>query len=255
MTPAQREALVVEALLQLSDAIVGLTRYTPDGVLFFEADALNAAQAHARSILADALTQPLAKAGPLVLRSVGWRGKSVVITSNREEAVAAVGDFFDHGFNTIEIEPLAEEKPMKFDRRKSDNLMVAANRGIGFLTSHGGPAGQKLKDVANTFDEVLRNYALLEGAASQPVSEAVEGAWRPIADAPRDGTGFLAYGVHGDPVSENAAHGVQPGDHWWGIILWDIWRGLGWRFSKDGTAMWGAPTHWQPLPSPPGDPE
>jgi len=61
--------------------------------------------------------------------------------------------------------PLADEAIERADRRSSDDLMVLANRGIGFITSHGGPAGSTLKEIADTFDEVLRRYAALEAAA------------------------------------------------------------------------------------------
>ncbi len=79
--------------------------------------------------------------------------------------------------------------------------------------------------------------------------------WQPIETAPKDGSAFLAYGVHtGSPT--DAAKGVVAGDHWWGIILWDIWREMRgtedrWCFSKDGKPTWSAPTHWMPLPDPP----
>jgi hypothetical protein len=80
--------------------------------------------------------------------------------------------------------------------------------------------------------------------------------WKPIRTAPKDGTAFLAYGRHvGSP--SDAQRGVEPGDHWWAIILWDIWREPGllqknrWCFAKDGAVTWSDPTHWMPLPDPP----
>ena len=76
--------------------------------------------------------------------------------------------------------------------------------------------------------------------------------WQPIETAPRDGFGFLAYGRHD---TDNGLH-WQAGDHWWAIIQWDIWREpKRWVFGKDGTSTWSEPTHWMPLPLPPGDRE
>lgn len=76
--------------------------------------------------------------------------------------------------------------------------------------------------------------------------------WRPIESAPRDGSAFLGYGVHDHDAPLGASREVKAGDHWWGIILWDIWRGAPkFVFSKDGAATWSAPTYWRPLPPPP----
>ena len=80
--------------------------------------------------------------------------------------------------------------------------------------------------------------------------------WQPIATAPRDGSAFLAYGQHTtDNVRRNRVH-WRVGDHWWGIILFDVYREVGmggsqFVFSKDGAKTWSSPTHWQPLPAPP----
>lgn len=81
----------------------------------------------------------------------------------------------------------------------------------------------------------------------------VEGMrWRPIERAPKDGSAFLAYGVHDRDAPAGASREVKAGDHWWGIILWDVWRGAPkFVFSKDGAATWSEPTHWQPLLPPP----
>jgi hypothetical protein len=79
------------------------------------------------------------------------------------------------------------------------------------------------------------------------------GEWRPIETAPKDGNAFLAYGQHDGPHPD-AARGVQRGDHWWGIIQWDIWRDQPpswtdkWVFAKDGKPTWSKPTRWMPLP-------
>ena len=76
--------------------------------------------------------------------------------------------------------------------------------------------------------------------------------WRPIATAPKDGTAILGYGVH-DHSPADAQRGVKPGDHWWSIMVWDIWRTpcASWVFAKDGHTVWSTPTHWMPLPTPP----
>ena len=72
--------------------------------------------------------------------------------------------------------------------------------------------------------------------------------WQPIETAPKDGTAFLAYGRH---ATDNGKH-WQKGDHWWAIILWDIWREPHrWVFSKDGAPTWSEPLNWMPLPEPP----
>ncbi len=76
--------------------------------------------------------------------------------------------------------------------------------------------------------------------------------WEPIETAPRDGSGFLAFGILGHPVPYGAGRGVQPGDHWWGILVFDIWR-LKKRFvfAKDGEAPWSEPLAWAQLRAPP----
>ena len=80
--------------------------------------------------------------------------------------------------------------------------------------------------------------------------------WKPINTAPKDGSAFLAYGRH-THSPKDAQRGVKAGDHWWAIILWDIWRTDedsgrdAWVFAKDGKCTWSQPTHWLPLPSPP----
>lgn len=91
---------------------------------------------------------------------------------------------------------------------------------------------------------------------------AEQARWRDIATAPKDGTAVLGYGLHTGSPSD-AQRGVKAGDHWWAIMLWDVWRhlvpaGWGdqslWVFAKDGKPAWSLPTHWQPLPAPPADP-
>lgn len=77
--------------------------------------------------------------------------------------------------------------------------------------------------------------------------------WRTIETAPKDGTAILGYGRH-IRSPPDAQRGVMPGDHWWGIMLWDIWHWEvtpTWVFAKDGAIVWSDPTHWMPLPEPP----
>ena len=79
--------------------------------------------------------------------------------------------------------------------------------------------------------------------------------WQSIDSAPKDGTAFLAYGRH-DHSPADAQHGVVAGDHWWAIILWDVWRDSGmaqtkrWVFAKDGAKVWSDPLFWQTLEIP-----
>ena len=85
--------------------------------------------------------------------------------------------------------------------------------------------------------------------------DAFQPEWMDISTAPKDGTAFLAFGIH-TTSPPDAQRGVQPGDHWWAIILYDVWRkredgGDCWVFSKDGKYTWSPPSHWQPLPAPP----
>lgn len=75
--------------------------------------------------------------------------------------------------------------------------------------------------------------------------------WQPIETAPKDGSAFLAFGIH-DHSPPDAARGVKVGDYWWAIVLWDVWRSSNiFVFAKDGKGTWSYPTHWQPLPAPP----
>jgi hypothetical protein len=108
---------------------------------------------------------------------------------------------------------------------------------------------------------ILRSSGL--GDLYDEVMEDAEAAmkavgWQPIERAPRDGSAILGYGRHiGSPP--DAQRGVVAGDHWWAIMLWDIWRPshtAGWHdsrwvFAKDGKTTWTEPTHWMQLPYPP----
>ena len=88
--------------------------------------------------------------------------------------------------------------------------------------------GKKLKINDS---EILHN--IREGMALA-LSAADASAWRPMSEAPRDGTLMLVSVKHigCDVVS------------WWGA---------GWRETTNGLALRDEPTHWQPLPAPPKD--
>lgn len=84
--------------------------------------------------------------------------------------------------------------------------------------------------------------------------------YRSMETAPRDGSAFLAYGQHADPLPAELAHvaGLAPGDHWWGILLWDVFRDdrdPAWVFAKDGAPAWSAPLAWATLTVPRMDTE
>lgn len=109
-----------------------------------------------------------------------------------------------------------------------------------------------LKD-ADAYLEAIDNFP-------EPVRQelaALLDPWRPIETAPKDGSAFLAYGIH-TTSPPDAQRGVKPGDNWWAIILYDVWRkradgGDCWVFAKDGKYTWSEPTHWLPLPAPPSE--
>jgi hypothetical protein len=102
--------------------------------------------------------------------------------------------------------------------------------------------------------------AALPPLAEEPQTPAEVGApppgshamidWRDMASAPLDGRGFLAFGIH-DQSPPDAARGVKPGDHWWAIILFDVWRTPHrFVFAKDGASLWSTPLCWAPLTPP-----
>ena len=75
--------------------------------------------------------------------------------------------------------------------------------------------------------------------------------WRPFDSAPRDGTGFLAYGRHTCDRLQGDRVNWRAGDHWWAILVFDIWRiEKQFVFAKDGTLPWSEPLLWQPLQVP-----
>ncbi len=73
-------------------------------------------------------------------------------------------------------------------------------------------------------------------------------------DVPTTGEGFLAFGLHeGDNLPCWRA-----GDLWWAIVLCDVWRPktMGrFVFAKDGSRLWGTPTHYARLEIPRGEPD
>ncbi len=71
-----------------------------------------------------------------------------------------------------------------------------------------------------------------------------------LSRIPRDGTGFLAFGIHTNRPPD-AARGVKPGDYWWSILLWDVWRPPSrFVFAKDGAPAWPGIVAWAPLTEP-----
>lgn len=81
--------------------------------------------------------------------------------------------------------------------------------------------------------------------------------WRTMDSAPRNGSAFLAYGCHiTDNISATGKVHWRKGDHWWAIIVYDVWREVGmggseFVFAKDGSRTWSDPLRWLPLPEPP----
>jgi hypothetical protein len=99
------------------------------------------------------------------------------------------------------------------------------------------------------FVNVKENMAQAATALRQLLSER---EWRPIESAPKDGSAFLAFGLHEFDNPPAAMRGVKRGDYWWAILLWDVWREpAGFVFAKDGTIPWGNPICWMRLDIPP----
>lgn len=104
-------------------------------------------------------------------------------------------------------------------------------------------------------ETAIKIWTVVEGRAGD---DDFAVGWQEMASAPRDGSGFLAYGVHAQDDPPGAARGVRRGDHWWAIILWDIWRSsadnpdqpMGWVFAKDGAKVWSEPKRWRRLTVP-----
>ena len=75
--------------------------------------------------------------------------------------------------------------------------------------------------------------------------------WRPIIDAPLDGTPILACGPYGDHVRRGAAYwgmSAHPQTVSWSIAHPNAPGKATWR-DKNGHKQW--PTHWMPLPAAP----
>ena len=121
--------------------------------------------------------------------------------------------------------------------------------------ARGGRRG--MPPVANILDMLPRKLVdEVTEDASAALLAADEAEWRPMTEAPKDGSAVLGFGIHtGSPP--DAQRGVQPGDHWWSIMLWDIWRsrengGDRWVFAKDGAPVWSEPLRFKLLRVPPG---
>ena len=121
------------------------------------------------------------------------------------------------------------------------------------ITDEGIAALEAAREKATLGEQVITCFVTEHGAIPALIARirAAE-EWQPIETAPKDGARFLGYGRHGEKPHPGAGKGVEPGDHWWGIIGWDVWRPNHiWVFSKDGAPTWSEPTHWRPLPAPP----
>jgi hypothetical protein len=64
--------------------------------------------------------------------------------------------------------------------------------------------------------------------------------WQTIETAPKDGTYILVYGKHSRAIG-------YPGRQ-----LTVRWDGQAWESADDGYGVYLTPTHWMPLPKPPG---
>lgn len=99
-----------------------------------------------------------------------------------------------------------------------------------------------------------RSYSCADCAYSAtpttPSSEGGDG-WQGIASAPKDGTIILCYGdVAGEFYGVYAAKMIFP-CQFWGK---SDYSGFEWIVPEtDYAAMWMAPSHWQPLPTPPSE--
>ena len=91
-------------------------------------------------------------------------------------------------------------------------------------------------------DDVERErYETLRAA----LSAALAAAWRPIEEAPKDGTRILIWFVHA-----NAAYSKDPVGEGWEAVHEACWidhNGGGWTWH----GLCGVATKWMPLPSPP----
>ena len=115
----------------------------------------------------------------------------------------------------------------------------------------GAPAIENVLEVLNGNPRLSRLYTEVMADAAAALLAAEEARWRPMVEAPRDGSAVLAFGIH-DHTPPDAQRGVVAGDRWWAIILWDVWRGGGWVFSKDGAPVWSEPLRFMELRLPPG---
>lgn len=86
-----------------------------------------------------------------------------------------------------------------------------------------------LREAATALRSMPDREAVIEECATLP---NVPSNWRPIAEAPRDGTSILACHAGGNSV-------------------WKIRWGLDGKWGMSGYPIFWEPTHWQPLPSPP----
>lgn len=95
--------------------------------------------------------------------------------------------------------------------------------------------------VSDRSDAQRRHHALLIAG----LKNGLAGPVLPMEAAPRDGSAILAFGLHATDNPPGAWQGVKAGDHWWSVLVWDVWRpppeGQRWVFSKGGEPPWGEP--------------
>jgi hypothetical protein len=137
---------------------------------------------------------------------------------------------------------------------KAEIEAAAAAIANAHAARRGAPAIANVLEVLQRFKDGKLYAEVMEDAGAALAAAAAvrqrSDPWRTMADAPRDGTAFLAFGTHTHSPPD-AQRGIAAGDVWWAIILFDVWRDPHrFVFAKDGAPTWSAPEFWQPLLAP-----
>ena len=103
-----------------------------------------------------------------------------------------------------------------------------------WLGGHENPDSKSVSSFMPPADTNIMNA--MEDLRAAYFQHHANTGWRDISTAPRDGTRILVWRAH-EPGKEHLQVGV------------DKWKGGCWYRSR--TMM--QPTHWQPLPPPPGE--